>query len=355
MARLFPFAVKPKLIATILVLLLAACSEPKAAPSTQDDDPISLQATADALMLSAKSIAKSAQEAEKRIKATEKAYNLQSTRQAQSITATAQAVFVKATEQAGQATATAQALSIQATSTAQSLALAQGQRQATATAQAIIALETSRAEEQKRIEIAATARLYAGVVLLAGVVIILLGLLWYAGQYYLDVIIQRHQLVESRAGTLLLQPVGYRPVRVTVLTPQLPAATSEKEGDEFTSQLEDIPYLVNGDLKGFIPRRNLQEADDNVRKLVLRLLREAMNTVGAQSTRLPGWREMGWAAETWSNAIDYLRPYLETQSGRGGGTYLRGEYRTLRDLYLAVGERRIHLVSPTPIEMIKNL
>lgn len=342
---------KQGLIFLFFFLVLYGCSSTS---QLQNLDPLTLRSTAQAAEALANQL-------ERKAKATERAQAVQSTRQAQAITATAiafdahatqQASNITATAQAGeaQAQATAQALSNLATATAQALSIALNQDKATATAQAAAELEKAQTARREREEIAAEARLYAGIVLLGGLVLLTLGLIWYAGRYYLDVLIQRLRLVESRAGTLLLQPEGLRPTQVIVITPQL-SAGSGPETDEFTSDLEDIPYIVNGKLHGFISRRDMQANDDPHRKLALHLLRDAMRQVGGDSRRLPGWREMSWSAESWMRAVDLLRPFVETQSGRGGGTYLTGQYSTLRDLYLAIGERRITL-SPAPIEMV---
>jgi len=333
------------------------------------DDPISLQATADALMLSARSLEKSAAEAEKRIRATEKAYNIQATRLAQAITATAQAINVQATAQAMQATAnaqqleaqstaTAQAIRLVATATAEAIAVHREQAKATATAQAILSRQQAELEARKRSQFAAEMRLYLGLTFLFGVMVILLYLLWRMGERYLDALINRKLLVESRAGTLLLQPAGVQ-MNVMVITPNAttPAGLLEKgdedEGDEFESEISSVPYYVNGDLQGFLKTREAPR-DEPKRKLALKLLREAIQAAGAESKRLPGWRELNWSAQTWSDAVSLLRPYLKTEVGRTGGTYLVGGY-TLRDLYLAVGERRITLNAPTPMEDVVNV
>ncbi len=349
-----------KIVPVLLVLLLAACSELSPAPSgTVELDPISLQATADALMLSAESLAQSAQEAEKRVRATERAANLQATRQAQAITATAQAVALQGTAQAGQATATAQALhaqaqataqalSLMATATAKALAVHQAQARATATVQALLAQRQAEQAQMDRARVAAEIRLWLGLTFLFGMMVLLLYLLWQAGERYLNILLNRKLLVESRAGTLLLQPAGVQ-MGVMVITPARTVLTAgEDEEDEFESDLPAIPYRVNGELRGYLPR------DDPRRKLALKLLRQGMRIAGANAKRLPGWRELGWSAQTWTEAVRLLSPYLQTAVGRNGGTYLVGRY-TLRDLYLAVGERKVKLNPPTPNEAVENV
>lgn len=367
---------KKALTQIAFVLLLVACTpaQPKPEPKGMPDDPISLQATADALILSARSLEKSAAEAEKRIKATEKAYNIQATRLAQAITATAQAINVQGTAQAIQATAnaqeletqstaTAQVISLIATATAEAIAVHREQAKATATAQAILSRQQAELEARKRSQFAAEMRLYLGLTFLFGVMVILLYLLWRMGERYLDALINRKLLVESRAGTLLLQPAGVQ-MNVMVITPNATTTSSsslagllekgdDDEGDEFESEISSVPYYVNGDLQGFLKTREAPR-DEPKRKLALKLLREAIQVAGAESKRLPGWRELNWSAQTWSDAVSLLRPYLKTEVGRTGGTCLVGGY-TLRDLYLGVGERRIALNTPTPVEDVVNV
>lgn len=353
--------VKRTVLLALLLLLLAACGQPpaQAPPAVERPDAISLQETADALMRSAQAIEAAAKKEREREKATERAYHLQATRLAQVITATAQAVNLQVTAQAGQATATAQALqansqataqhiALMATATAEAMVMRQAQSQATATVQALEALQQAEVQRRKREAFAAEMRLWLWLIFMASVMVIVLLLLLRISERYLNTLINRQLLVESRAGTLLLQPHGTQ-MEVVVVTPagQLQPPKVAEEGDEFTSELSRIPYYVGGELKGYLVKN---PADAPERRLALRLLRQAMQQAGPRSNRLPGWRELGWSADTWSKAVNLLRPYLESQSGRGGGTYLVGEYPTLQELYLAVGERRA-MLSPTLLEV----
>jgi len=252
-------------------------------------------------------------------------------------TAQAQQQAFQATLQALQlAQAQAQAT---ATAQAQSLSLAQTQAAASATAQALQEAQLARRQRQQRQEAQAWMVTLISLAFLLGLAGISLRLLWQAGQGWLAWQERRQRLIESRAGTLLLLPEG-PPLKVQVIQPACPQGVDE-EGALLTDT-EPIPYSLNGELVGFLHRQpSLAEPQ---RRLVLRLLRESIQTAGAKSVRLPGWRELGWSAETWTQAIRLLGHHVETQPGKG--TYLVGEYPTLQDLYFAVGERRIPL-SPT--------
>jgi len=276
--------------------------------------------------------------------------NLAATRQAQDETLrqTAEVAALLATqryeaEQRFFSTATAKAVeeSMRLTEMARSAQAFQG----TATAQAVIQ-EQERSERQKRLdEITAIVVRILGVLALMSMLGVLIGLMWQAGKEWIRWQSQRWRLVESRAGTLVILPEGAPRVQVAVVrADMLPPQGDE---DEFGTELAEIPYSVNGEVVGAI-RADWREEPQ--RRLVLRLLREAMQVAGPGSTRLPGWRELGWSAEMWSRAVETIRPYVETSSGRYGGTYLVGGY-TLHRLYQDVGARKIALTpSPAPNE-----
>jgi hypothetical protein len=276
--------------------------------------------------------------------------SLASTRAAQEelLRQTAEAVALQATqryeaEQRFFSTATAKAVqeSMRLTEMARSAQAFQG----TATAQAVMQ-EQERSERQKRLdEITAIVVRILGVLALMSMLGVLIGLMWQAGKEWIRWQSQRWRLVESRAGTLVILPEGAPRVQVAVVrADMLPPQGDE---DEFGTELAEIPYSVNGEVVGAI-RADWREEPQ--RRLVLRLLREAMQVAGPGSTRLPGWRELGWSAEMWSRAVETIRPYVETSSGRYGGTYLVGGY-TLHRLYQDVGARKIALTpSPAPNE-----
>jgi hypothetical protein len=70
--------------------------------------------------------------------------------------------------------------------------------------------------------------------------------------------------------------------------------------------------------------------------------------VGAQSNRIPPAAQLGWPAGAWTIAVAILRPYgVENLQGIDGGTFLVGQYPTLQALYIAIGERRLTLYSPS--------
>jgi len=302
---------------SVFTILLAGIWLSGCVPSnaTWQADPAALRATAQA----AEALARQAEEHAQAVQLTQAA-DIRRTAEAVSLVVTQQAIAVEATRQA--------------------LLLAEQTYRLTATAEAIQQQAEQEAHIRQRDELMqwfVMAILLVILLALGGVAILLV---WKAGTEWIAWQSRRRQLVESRAGTLLLLAENAPPVRVQVIQPSLPPVVREE--DETESELEPIPYSVNGRLVGFIHRQS-----DPQRRLVMRLLRESIQAVGAQSNRIPGWRELGWSAETWTTAIRLLWRYVETQPGKG--TYLTGEYQTLQDLYFAVGEKRA-ILSPTPIE-----
>jgi hypothetical protein len=300
-----------RIATTLIVLFLAGCAGAPA--QIVPPDPASLRATAQAAEALAGQVEQQARATraaqEDRIRQTAEAVSIEATRQAVSIEATRQALELA--EQSYQMTAIAQAVAREA------------QRQ-------------EQADRQEGILRFAALLMILATLLALGVVVVML--VWKAGNDWITWQSRRRQLVESRAGTLLLVAENAPPVRVQVIQPALPARE-----EQFDTDTEPIPYSVGGELVGFIQRQT-----DPQRRLVLRLLRESIQAVGAGSSRIPGWRELGWSAEVWTQAVRLLWRYVETQPGKG--TYLTGEYATLQELYFAVGERRV-ILSPAPTEM----
>ncbi len=304
-----------KRVVIIVLLMLSGCMS---APDVyMPPDPAALRATAQAAEALAGQV-------EEQARATQSA-------QETSLRQTAEAVRLEATRQA---------VSVEATK--QALALAEQAYQMTATAEAVRRQAEREAQAQRQeglLQLLALLILLLTLLALGGVVVVLV---WRAGNEWIAWQSRRRQLVESRAGTLLLVAGNAPPVRVQVIQPALPARLPVLDEEESESETEPIPYSVDGELVGFIQRR----ADPH-KRLALRLLRESIQAVGAQSNRIPGWRELGWSAELWSQAVRLLSHYVETQPGKG--TYLTGEYATLQELYYAVGERRA-VLSPAPVE-----
>lgn len=257
-------------------------------------------------------------------------------------TRAAQESLLRQTAEALAVQSTAQALTYARQATA--LALEQEAFRATATVRAVEEQAAQEAREREREAWVSGGLRLLGLVTLSGLAVVLLLLVWKAGNEWITWQARRRQLVESRAGTLLLLAENAPPVRVQVITPSLPSPPAREENWE--SEAEPIPYTVNGELVGFFQRRGSNE--DPQRRLALRLLRESIQAVGGRSNRLPGWRELGWSAEQWSQAVRLLWRYVETQPGKG--TYLVGEYPTLQELYFAVGEKRA-ILSPAPQEI----
>ena len=307
-----------RLFVIILVLLLTGCASAPSAPPAPPD-PYALRATAQAFESLAGQV-------EQQARATQSA-------QESALRQTAEAVSIQATQQAVQFEGTRQALAAQ-----------EHTYQLTATAQAVERTAAQEEQARRADELTRTVLLVFLLLILLALGSVLVALVWKAGNQWIEWQSRRRQLIESRAGTLLLVAENAPPVRVQVIQPALPARLPVTDTDEdIPTDTEPIPYSVNGELVGFIQRPGA----DPSRRLVMRLLRESIQAVGAQSSRIPGWRELGWSAEVWTQAVRLLSRYIETQPGRG--TYLTGEYASLQELYFAVGERRA-VLSPAPLE-----
>ena len=308
-----------RLFVIILVLSLTGCAAAPPAPPAPPD-PYALRATAQAFESLAGQV-------EQQARATQSA-------QESALRLTAEAVSIQATQQA-----------VEFESTRQALAVQEHTYQLTATAQAVERIAAQEEQARRADELTRTVLLVFLLLILLALGSVLVALVWKAGNQWIEWQSRRRQLIESRAGTLLLVAENAPPVRVQVIQPALPARLPIADTDEdIPTDTEPIPYSVNGELVGFIQRPGTA---DPSRRLVLRLLRESIQAVGAQSSRIPGWRELGWSAEVWTQAVRLLSRYIETQPGRG--TYLTGEYASLQELYFAVGERRA-VLSPTPLE-----
>ncbi len=307
-----------RLFVIIFVFTLTGCASAPSAPPAPPD-PYALRATAQAAEALAGQV-------EQQAKATQSA-------QESALRQTAEAVSIQATQQA-----------VEFESTRQALAVQEHTYQLTATAQAVERIAAQEEQARRADELTRTIALVFLLLILLALGSVLVALVWKAGNQWIEWQSRRRQLIESRAGTLLLVAENAPPVRVQVIQPALPARLPIADTDEdIPTDTEPIPYSVNGELVGFIQR----PGTDPSRRLVLRLLRESIQAVGAQSNRIPGWRELGWSAEVWTQAVRLLSRYIETQPGRG--TYLTGEYASLQELYFAVGERRA-VLSPAPLE-----
>jgi len=332
------------LLVVLLGLVLAACVP---APADTAADPASLRATAQAYSRMAEAYNSQAAQEEANRMATEQAYREQVTQTAQAYQATAQYLSIEATRQAFQATATANAISL-------SLQF----HQATATIQT---LDRKAQEEQRSAEIARRreeAQSLLEVVLVFLVFATLIGLLIVFLYRLLDTYIRRQEtrsaLFYSPIGVLVVQREGVPPVRVNVIRPELGDGQEralEEGTDENESEVAWIPQWEGERLIGYVRADWRKPREDPRQRLAMRLLRESIRRVGGEADYIPGWRELEWPAESWSRAVALLRPYVNAVPGRGGGTFLVGEYRTLAELYTALGSGRIALApSPAPAD-----
>jgi hypothetical protein len=311
------------------------------------------------------------------------AANLPSTQSAMFARQTAQAIEAKATvdaramllaQQQAQTTATAQAMSAQqtvqaieakATIDARAMLLAQQLAQATATAQAMqregVTAEQVASASQRQSELMSW--LIPIVAAIAFGLVLLLGAKFIGGM--IDAANERRSLENHRLallGTLFEAPtetiIFADDPQIGFATPQLLNAPDNGNGYDSRGSVAGhapmidteappaIVILSNGD-KMLADRAETREEAARC-KLAMKLLRDAINHVGAQSNRIPPAAQLGWPAGAWTIAVAILRPYgIERLQGTDGGTYLVGQYPTLQALYIAIGERRLTLYPPS--------
>jgi hypothetical protein len=332
---------------------------------------LAAQATAQALGVARAQYALTADAAN--FPSTQAAMFAQQTAQAVEANATGDAQAMLLAQQQAQATATAQAMSalqtaqvIEANATvdARAMLLAQQEAQATATALAMqresVAAEQAASASQRQSDlfswlIPVLAAIAFGLVLLLGSKLI-------GGM--IDAANERRSLENQRLallGTLFTAPtetiVFADDPRAGFGTPQLLNTLDNSKGDATSGtvtsnvpviDIEAPPAIVilsYGD-KNLADRAEAREEAARC-KLAMKLLRDAINHVGAQSNRIPSAAQLGWPAGAWTIAVAILRPFgAEILQGTGGGTYLVGKYPTLQALYIAIGESRLTYYPP---------
>ncbi len=284
---------------------------------------------------------------------------------AQSQTAQAQLDARNATRTAAAQQATETTSAATATRGAQKIQAALEQRQATATAQALqIAIadaQTNAARAQAWNDFLDS--LLKIIVAVGSVALIIMLIIQVAR--YLDTLAMRQRLVETRSGTVLIVATR-NGVAAEIIKPTpnlLDAGDAALDAFEHT-QLPTVAHEADELLKittargeTFIARDDpAQVAQDAQRKLAMRLLRESINyharhhTAPDAQNRIPSFRDLRWSSETWVRAVNTLRPHIETKQGRGGGTYCVEPFRSVHQLYAAVGERRVQVgqMPPSP-------
>ena len=335
------------------------------------------------LALAATATAQALRVARTQLAMTADAANFPSTRSAMFARQTAQAIEVQATadaramllaQQQAQATATAQAMSAQqtaqaieakATIDARAMLLAQQQAQATATAQAMqragVTAEQVASASQRQSELMSW--LIPIVAAIAFGLVLLLGAKFIGGM--IDAANERRSLENHRLallGTLFEAPtetiVFADDPQTGFATPQLLNTPDNGTGYGTSSSVAShapmidteappaIVILSNGDK--MLPDRAETREEAARCKLAMKLIRDAINHVGAQSNRIPPAARLGWPVGAWTIAVAILRPYgVEILQGIDGGTFLVGQYPTLQALYIAIGERRLTLYPPS--------
>jgi hypothetical protein len=253
---------------------------------------------------------------------------------------------------------TAQEMEEKATMDARAMLLAQQQAQATATSQAmqregVTAGQVARTLERQR---ELMSWLIPIVTALAFGLVLLLGAKYIAGM--IDTANERRSLENQRLA--LLATLFEAPTETIVFVddpqtgfamPKLLKPDNSKGDDESNPVASHTPMidteappvvvlLSYGD-KMLADLAELREEQARC-KLAMKLLRDAIKHVGAQSNHIPPAAQLGWPAEAWSIAVDILKMFdVEILQGMDRGTYFVGQYPTLKAFYIAIGERRL--------------
>jgi hypothetical protein len=113
--------------------------------------------------------------------------------------------------------------------------------------------------------------------------------------------------------------------------------------EETTPGVDDVPIYERGKWVGTYNRAETEKQlleDAAHREFMLRFLRKCMKAAGQQGAVIPPHDKLGISTETWSKATQLMPDLIEKKRGRHGGTRLVGKYRTLYEVWLAVGEKR---------------
>lgn len=153
-------------------------------------------------------------------------------------------------------------------------------------------------------------------------------------------------ITEATDGTWMIEAMPAQPLLPAPAQPETPSETPPAPPSE--PDADDL-LRVNNPLRGdtFISRGTPEENDATVRKmLALRLLRDAMQyyarrNLDVRVAKIPSYRDLEWSSETWVRAVDSLKPFVITKSGRGGGTFCAPEYPHLVALYDAVENNKV--------------
>lgn len=284
---------------------------------------------------------------------------------AQAMLAAKQQAQATATDQAMFAQQAAQAIEAKATVDARAVLLVQQQAQATATAEAMQreGVTAVLADSNSRVQSETMSWLIPIGAAIAFGLVLVLGAKYIGG--LIDRANERRSLENQKLALITtlfkthnetLVFVDEAAPRLRLNTPadgEIAAGDVYDPGEAFDSLSSPIdaeapPAIVivsNGDPR--LPDRAEAREEAARCKLAMKLLRDAIDHTRTHSNRIPSAAQLGWPTRAWAIAVAILRPYgVETLQGSEGGTYLVGQYPTLQELYIAIGERRINLYSP---------
>jgi hypothetical protein len=122
--------------------------------------------------------------------------------------------------------------------------------------------------------------------------------------------------------------------------------------------IQPAPTIIDGDVPASavllayddqVLEDHAEAREESARyKLAMKLIRDSINHVGADSNRIPAFAQLNWPEGAWTIAVAILRPFgVEILPGEDGGTFLVGQYPSLQALYNAIGVRMLDLLPPT--------
>ena len=282
---------------------------------------------------------------------------------------TADAANFSSTQAAVSAQQTAQAVEVKATADARSILLAHEQARGTATAQVMLSQRVMAEQAASRLQRRREFVSWLIPIVTASVfgLVLLLGAKYISGM--INSVNEQRSLENKRLAllaTLFLAPsetivFADHPHKEFATLRQL-GGPGSAYGDELSGSTDILDPVLESDAPPVIVILSTGEKaladsaearEEAARcKLAMKLIRDAINYMGAQSNRIPAPEQLGWPVGAWHVAVAILRPDgVEIVHGVKGGTFLVGQYSTLQALYIALGERRLALYPP-PFESI---
>jgi transcription-repair coupling factor (superfamily II helicase) len=279
------------------------------------------------------------------------------TADARSLLQVQQQAQTTATSQAMAAQQTAQAIEARATVDARAMLAAQQQSETTATAQAMQreGVSAQQAASTSKWQNELMAWLIPLLAVVAFGLTLLLAVMFFSGM--LEATNTRRGLENQRLA--LLGTLYGTPHETIVYADGLPSRTTLRRlNSPGPVVVQPEPVILDGDVPASavllayddqVLEDHAEAREESARyKLAMKLIRDSINHLGADSNRIPESAQLNWPDGAWTIAVAILRPFgVEILPGEDGGTFLVGQYASLQALYNAIGVRMLDLLPPT--------